>query len=160
VIADELRRLAIERGMSGSPPTSADVREFYETYGDTQARLVATKTRAPWLGNRTRGFALESGAPPQLFTIPQGKWRKLRTMRGVFEVRALDAPVSLGAIPLGMARPAVVSALQELARADRFESWLLGRERALDEQALCRRDVQPQAGVVDLTDSLPFLAAE
>ncbi len=160
VIADELRRVAIERGMSGGSPTSADVREFYETYGDTRARLVATKTRAPWLGNRTRGFALESGAPPQLFTIPQGKWRKIRTMRGVFDVRALDAPVSLGAIPFGMARPAVVSALQELARADSFESWLLRRERALDEQAVCRRDVQPQAGVVDLTDYLPFLAAE
>ena len=160
VIADELRRLAIERGMSGGSPTSADVREFYETYGDTRARLVATKTRAPWLGNRTRGFALESGAPPQLFTIPEGKWRKVRTMRGVFEVRALDATVSLGAIPFDMARPAVVSALQELARADSFESWLLRRERALDERAVCRRDVQPQAGVVDLTDYLPFLAAE
>jgi hypothetical protein len=160
VIADELRRVAIERGMSGGSPTSADVREFYETYGDTRARLVATKTRAPWLGNRTRGFALESGAPPQLFRIPQGKWRKIRTMRGVFDVRALDAPVSLGAIPFDMARPAVVSALQELARADSFESWLLRRERALDEQAVCRRDVQPQAGVVDLTDYLPFLAAE
>ena len=81
-------------------------------------------------------------------------------MRGVFEVRALDAPVSLGAIPVSLARPAVVNALQELARTDRYESWLLVRERALDEQALCRRDVQPQAGVVDLTDYLPFLAAE
>jgi hypothetical protein len=160
VIADELRRLALERGMGFAAPTSADVREFYETYGDTRARLVSTKTRAPWLGNRKRGFALESGAPPQLFTISQGRWRKIRTMRGVFEVKALDAPVSLGAIPFGMARAAVVSALQELARADRYESWLLARERALDEQALCRRDVQPQAGVVDLTDYLPFLAAE
>jgi hypothetical protein len=160
VIADELRRLALERGMSGGSPTSADVREFYETYGETRARLVATKTRVPWLGNRTRGFALESGAPPQLFAIPEGKWRKIRTMRGVFDVRALDATVSLGAIPFDMARPAVVSALQELARADSFDSWLLRRERALDEQAVCRRDVQPQAGVVDLTDYLPFLAAE
>jgi hypothetical protein len=81
-------------------------------------------------------------------------------MRGVFQVRALDSTVSLGAIPFDLARPAVVSALQELARGDRYESWLLAKERALDEQALCRRDVQPQAGVVDLTDYLPFLAAE
>jgi hypothetical protein len=160
IIADELRRLALERGMKVSGLSSADVREYYETYGDTQARLVATKTPAPWLGNRRRGFALESAAPPQLFTIAPGAWRKVRTMRGVFEVRALDAPVALGAIPFSLARPAVVTALQELARADRYESWLLGRERALDEQALCRRDVQPQPGVVDLTDYLPFLAAE
>ena len=160
IVADELRRLALERGMNVAAPSSADVREYYETYGATQARLVATKTRAPWLGNRTRGFALESGAPPQLFTIAPGRWRKVRTMRGVFDVRALDSPVALGAIPFGLARPAVVTALQELARAERYESWLLVRERALDEQALCRRDVQPQAGVIDLTDYLPFLAAE
>jgi hypothetical protein len=160
IIADELRRLALERGMGVAAPSSADVREYYETYGETRARLVATKTRAPWLGKRTRGFALESGAPPQLFSIPQGRWRKIRTMRGVYEVRALDAPVSLGAIPFGLARPAVVTALQELARTDRYESWLLARQRVLDEQALCRRDVQPEPGVVDLTDYLPFLAAE
>jgi len=160
VIADELRRLAIERGMKVSAPSSADVHEYYETYGDAQARLVATKTPAPWLGNRRRGFALEPAAPPQIFTIAPGRWRKVRTMRGVFEVRALDAPVALGALPYGLARPAVAGALQELARADRYESWLLARERALDEQALCRRDVQPQAGVLDLTDYLPFLAAE
>jgi hypothetical protein len=160
IIADELRRLVLERGMGVAAPTSADVREYYETYGETRARLVATKTRAPWLGNRTRGFALESGAPPQLFSIPQGRWRKIRTMRGVYEVRALDAPVSLGAIPFGLARPAVVTALLELARTDRYESWLLARQRVLDEQALCRRDVQPEPGVVDLTDYLPFLAAE
>ena len=160
IVADELRRLAIERGMNVAAPSSADVREYYETYGATRARLVATKTSAPWLGNRKRGFALESSAPPQLFTIAPGGWRKVRTMRGVFDVRALDSPVSLGAIPFDLARPAVVSALQELARADRYESWLLARERGLDEQALCRRDVQPQAGVVDLTDYLPFLAGE
>jgi hypothetical protein len=160
IIADELRRLVLERGMGVAAPTSADVREYYETYGETRARLVATKTRVPWLGNRTRGFALESGAPPQLFSIPQGRWRKIRTMRGVYEVRALDAPVSLGAIPFGLARPAVVTALLELARTDRYESWLLARQRVLDEQALCRRDVQPEPGVVDLTDYLPFLAAE
>ncbi|MFL5854353.1 MAG: hypothetical protein ACJ743_14935 [Gaiellaceae bacterium] len=160
IIADELRRLALERGMRGAALSSADVREYYETYGETRARLVATKKPAPWLGNRRRGFALESGAPPQLFTIGEGKWRKLRTMRGVYEVRALDAPVPLGALPFGLARPAVVTALQELARADRYQSWLLARERALDEQALCRRDVQPQPGVVALTDYLPFLAAE
>jgi hypothetical protein len=75
-------------------------------------------------------------------------------------VRALDGPVSLGAIPLGVARPAVVTALQAIARSDRYESWLLARENVLDEQAVCRRDAQPQVGVVELTDYLPFLAAD
>ena len=53
-----------------------------------------------------------------------------------------------------------MNALRELARADRYDSWLLGRERVLSEQALCRRDIQPQVGIVPLTDYLPFLAAE
>ena len=36
----------------------------------------------------------------------------------------------------------------------------MARERQLDDQAVCRRDVQPDPGFVDLTDYLPFLAAD
>jgi hypothetical protein len=75
-------------------------------------------------------------------------------------VRALDSPVSLGAVPIAVARTAVVAALQEIARSDRYESWLLARENVLNEQAVCRRDAQPQVGIVELTDYLPFLAAD
>jgi hypothetical protein len=152
--------MAISAGMHVAAPSSADVREYYETYGDTRTRLVQTKTPAPWLGKHKRGFALESSAPPQLFSIRQGGWHKIRTMRGTYEVRALDATVSLGAIPIELARAPVVVALLELARGDSYDAWLLARERVLDDQALCRRDVQPEAGVVSLTDYLPFLAAE
>ncbi len=53
-------------------------------------------------------------------------------MRGTYQVRALDSPVSLGALPLDLARPAIVTALQELARSDRYEAWLLARERVLE----------------------------
>ena len=161
VIADELRRLAIESGFRVGGATAAEINEYYETYGGTRARLVQTKTAAPWLGNHKRGFALESMAPPQLFSLAGGKsWHSIRTMRGTYQVRALDSPVSLGALPLGVARPAIANALQELARSDRYESWLLARERVLDEQAVCRRDAQPEVGVVELTDYLPFLAAD
>jgi hypothetical protein len=152
--------MAISAGMHVAAPSSSDVREYYETYGDTRTRLVQTKTPAPWLGKHKRGFALESSAPPQLFSIRQGGWHKIRTMRGIYEVRALDATVSLGAIPIELARAPVVVALLELARGDSYDAWLLARERVLDDQALCRRDVQPEAGVVSLTDYLPFLAAE
>jgi hypothetical protein len=160
VIADELRRMAIETKMRVGSPSSADLREYYETYGEAQARLVQTKSAAPWLGNRKRGFALESTAPPQLFSIQQGGWRKVRTMRGVYEVRALDSTVPLGAIPFELARPAVSNALRQLAQGDRYDRWLLARERALVDQALCRRDVQPRAELVPLTDYLPFLAGD
>jgi hypothetical protein len=160
VIADELRRMTIASGMRVGSPSSTDVHEYYETYGQAEARLVQTKTAAPWLGNRKRGFALESTAPPQLFSMPQGGWRKVRTMRGTYEVRALDATVPLGAIPFALARPAVSNALRQLAQDDRYDRWLLGRERALVDQALCRRDVQPRAELVPLTDYLPFLAGD
>jgi len=160
VIADELRRMIIEARLHVGAPPSSDVAEYYASYGESRVRLVETKTAAPWLGNRRRGFALESNAPPQLFTMHQGQWRKVRTMRGVYEVRAVDDAVALGAVPLDLARPAVANALKELARADRYDSWLRGRERALVEQAVCRRDAQPQLGLVPLTDYLPFLAAE
>jgi hypothetical protein len=160
VIGDELRRMAIEAGLRVAPPSASDLREYYETYGQTRARLVQTKTGAPWLGNRRSGFALEANAPPQLFAIKRGQWLKVRTMRGIYEVRAVDDAVALGAIPFELARRAVASALKELARADRYDSWLLGRERALVDQALCRKDAQPQIGVVPLTDYLPFLAAD
>jgi hypothetical protein len=161
VIGDELRRVAIESGFRVGGATAAEINEYYDTYGGTRARLVQTKTAAPWLGNRKRGFALESMAPPQLFSLAGGGgWHSVRTMRGTFQVRALDSPVLLGALPLGVARPAIANALQELARSDRYEAWLLARERVLDEQAVCRRDAQPEVGVVELTDYLPFLAAD
>jgi hypothetical protein len=161
IIADELRRVAIQSSLGVGPPSSADVQEYYDTYGETQARLVQTKTAAPWLGNHTRGFALEANSPPQLFSMPQGGgWHRIRSMLGTFQVKALDAPVSLGALPFSMARPAVASALRQLEQGDRYDSWLLGRERVLGEQAVCRRDVQPQPGIVPLTDYVPFLAAD
>jgi hypothetical protein len=160
VIADELRRMSIESKMRVGSPSSADLREYYETYGEAQARLVQTKSKAPWLGNRKRGFALESTAPSQLFSISQGGWHKVRTMRGVYEVRALDSTVPLGAIPFALARLAVSNALRQLAQDDRYDRWLLARERALVDQALCRRDVQPRAELVPLTDYLPFLAGD
>ena len=81
-------------------------------------------------------------------------------MRGTFEVRALDSPVPLGALPFALARPAVTNALRQLAQDDRYDRWLLGRERSLVDQAICRRDVQHQPNVVQLTDYLPFLAGE
>ena len=64
--------MAIESGFRVGGPTAQEINEYYETYGATRARLVESKTPAPWLGNRKRGFALESTAPPQLFSIAEG----------------------------------------------------------------------------------------
>jgi hypothetical protein len=160
VIADELRRALIARHMPASPPTGADVRGYYETYANTGVRLVETKTRVSWLGNRTRGFALASNAPAQLFRLHSSGWVTIRTMLGPVEVRALQPVVPLGGIPLGLARPAMVGALKALARDRSYERWLLARERGYNVVTVCRRDRQPTASVVPLTDYLPFLAAD
>jgi hypothetical protein len=160
VIADELRRALIQRRMTVGNPSGSDVQSYYDTYADTSARLVETKVAVSWLGGGKRGFALESNAPRQLFSMPGGRWISVRTMLGTFKVRALQPAAPLGAMPLEVARPAVVSALKALARDQRYESWLLAKERGYAEIAVCRKDEQPTPGVVPLTDYLPFLAAD
>jgi hypothetical protein len=159
VIGDELRRAAIESHMRVPAPAAQDIQSYYETYAQTSARPVETKTRAPWLGDRKRGFALASNAPLQLFGLPEGRWVTVRTMLGTYKVRALEPTVQLGALPLGLARAPVSNALKELARNERYENWLLTREKASLGLATCRRDALPTPGVVPLTDYLPFLAA-
>ena len=135
IIGDELRRLAIESGFRVGGPTAVEINEYYETYGATRARLVQTKTAAPWLGNRKRGFALESMAPPQLFSLAEGGgWHSIRTMRGTYQVRALDSPVSLGALPLDR-RPARDRERAAGARARRPLRGVAARARAGAERA-------------------------
>jgi hypothetical protein len=160
VIADELRRALIEQHMRVPPPAGEDVQSFYETYAESNVRHVQTKSGVPWLGGRKDGLALATNAPAQLFTMPQGRWLTIRTMLGPVQVRALEPVVPLGAVPLSDARGTIVSALKSLSRDRRYEEWLLGRQRVLVDQALCRRDQLPTPGIVPLTDFLPFLSVD
>ena len=82
---------------------------YYDTYVQSDARLIETKAPMSWLGNRRRGFALASNSPPQLFAIPEGRWLKVRTMTGTYEVRAVDPALPLGALPFALVRPAIVA---------------------------------------------------
>src|SRR5256714_339678 len=158
VIADELRRAKIEARMSVSPPSGSAVLDYYETYAETNARLVETKTGVSWLGRRRRGFALASNAPAQLYRLPAGRWLTIRTMLGPVQVRALEPTVPLGGIPLGLARPAVVTARNPLAPHPPDESWLPARERAFNPVALSRQDDQPTPGADPPPDHPPLLA--
>jgi hypothetical protein len=160
VIADELRRALIERHMAVPTPSGEDVKSYYETYSATNARRIQSKSAAPWLGGRASGLALASNAPPQLFSLPTGRWVTIRTMLGPFQVKALELTVPLGAVPFALARPAVIAALKGLARDRRYEGWLLARQRAGLDLAICRKDEAPTPGVVPLTDYLPFLAVD
>jgi hypothetical protein len=160
VIADELRRALIEQHMRVPGPSGDDVQSFYETYAETNVRHVQTKSGVPWLGGRRDGLALASNAPPQIFSMAQGRWLTIRTMLGPVEVKALEPVAPLGAIPLNVARAAVVAALKSMSRDRRYEAWLLSRQRVMVDQALCRKDELPTPGIVPLTDFLPFLSVD
>ena len=160
VIADELRRSIIQARLRVAGPSAAEVQSYYDTYAAAPVRLVSVKPAAPWLANSRRGFALGAVAPPQVFTLKPGKQTTLRTMTGVFKVRALGPTVSLAELPLAKARKPIATALVSLARDTAYQNWLLDREYALQAQTLCWRDQLPAVEVVPLTDYLPYLALD
>jgi len=160
IIADELRRARIQAGLRVGSPSAAEIRAYYDTYAAAPVRLVQVKPAAPWLANSRRGFALGAVAPPQVFTLKNGKQATLRTMTGVFKVKSLGPTVDLAELPLAKARKPIVTALVSLARDTAYQNWLLARQKAAQSQTLCWRDQLPAVAAVPLTDYLPYLALD
>jgi hypothetical protein len=157
VLADELLRAQIEPTLTARRPTSADISEYYVTYADVLTRRVRAKPAADWLGGKQEGIALASNAPGQVFRLPTGRSRKVRTLNRTYSARALTNAVPLRTLPLAAARPAISAALLELARSDAFDRWLLAAEQRRLGNTTCWRDLLPDRGVVDLTEGLEFL---
>jgi hypothetical protein len=157
IIGDELRRVRIKAGFRGGIPSGEDVTDYFESYGETLARPVQTKPAAWWLNGRSRGLALDSSAPAQVFRLGAGKWTKVWTVGGTIRVRALGAARPLSTFGISAARPSIVAALRDFARSTTLEKWTLDRQRKAQERTLCVRDNLPQTDAVDLTDYLPFL---
>ena len=161
VIADELRRELIEANIHVPPPSGADVKDYYASYAETPVRLVQSKTPAPWLGGRKRGLRARVGRAAAALP-PEG-------------VGLGDDPHDDRAVP-GACAPAGSPAGRRAARrrAARGRHCAQGprprrrlralarhpRARSYDYATLCYRDRQPTAGLVPLTDYLPFLAAD
>jgi len=160
IIGDELRRALIQAGLRVGSPSAAEIRSYYDTYSAAPVRLVQVKPAAPWLANSRRGFALGAVAPPQVFTLKNGRQATLRTMTGVFKVKALGPSVDLAELPLAKARKPIVTALVSLARDTAYQNWLLTRQKGAQTQTLCWRDQMPAVAVVPLTDYLPYLALD
>ena len=157
IIADELRQQRMGRRFRAPNPTGQQVTEYHENFSQQPARMVEVKPRAWWLGERRAGLAIGSIAPPQVFGLPAGKKVKIRTADGVFQVKALDQTMPLGAFPVGVARNSVVAALRETSRRQLFERWF---NRPLNDQLKnlrCADDQLPAVAVVDMTTFLPFL---
>jgi hypothetical protein len=160
ILGDELRRAKIESRLSVRSPGGAAVGTFYSSYPDTLVRRVQTTAPAPWLGNRKIGFALSTLAPAALFELPGGHPSSLRTPFGTYTVRPLGATSSLGALPLGLVRPAIAAALKSFARGTAYEGWARRLQARKLSIATCARDELPAAGSIDLSTYLPFLALE
>jgi hypothetical protein len=160
VIGDELRRSLIQSRLHVAGPSAAAIQSYYDTYAGAPVRLVQVKPAAPWLANSKRGFALGAVAPPRVFTLKNGQQTTVRTMTGVFKVKALGPTVDLAELPLAKARKPIVTALVSLARDTAYQNWLLAREKSVQSQTLCWRDQLPAVEVVPLTDYLPYLALD
>lgn len=157
VLGDELRRSTLRRGLRVAPPTGAAVADFYASYAALGARSLEVRPAPSWLPSG-RGLVLASTAPAPVFSIPAGAVATIRTRDGAYRVRALGATEPLGSIPLAVARPAIVRALQESERAQAYAGWTLRRQAAALSEVRCAGDRLPVLDAVDLTVWLPFLA--
>jgi hypothetical protein len=157
ILADELRRLELERRMSARAPSAGEVNAFYTSYPDLLARAVRADPAPWWLGNREEGLALEPLAPPQLFSMGLGS-RTLQALDGTYRVDVIGEVRALGTIPFADARGAISAALRAFARRAAFERWTLLRQNGALGRAICRGDDLPAQGTVRLSSYLPFLA--
>jgi hypothetical protein len=152
----ELRRLSVAARLAVAPVSSASVAAFYAASPALEARLVTTKLPTPWLGGRTRGFALQGYAPAGVFAGGGGS-RLVQTATGAVEVKVLEPSRPLHAIPFAAARPAIAAAVKQRTEDDAYESWLRTREESILAAAVCAHDDVPAAGPSELTAFLPFL---
>ena len=131
--------------------------EFQQTYGELQARLVQAATRAPWLGGRKVGYAVESNAPQALMSVPVRRWTSVWSTGGLLKVRPLGPPMPLGSVPLTRLRPSIRAALVAQQQEARYPTWIAAQQARSFANAVCWRDELPAVGIAELTDYLPFL---
>jgi hypothetical protein len=157
-IADELLRARAEASVRAPAPTAAQVESFYAAYPDALVRRFAVKPAAPWLGNRTSGFALAAAAPAALFRLPSAVASPFTTGLGSYTVTPADAALPLGAVPLADARPAIATALRSFARTQAYEDTARKRLESALDRSICLRDDLPSPAVISVSTYLPFLA--
>jgi hypothetical protein len=148
VIEDDLRRQAVAARFMVAQPGGAAVESFYASYAGFRARLVAVSEPVGWLGERKRGYAIETFAPRTVFGLSRA--RTMATAAGPLQVRPLDATVRLGSLQLSEVRTAIQVALRRQSRATAYDNWLVRREKQVLAGATCVGDDLPQAAAVDV----------
>jgi hypothetical protein len=157
-VADELLRAQIEGALPVPAPTEAAVQAFYAFYPGVLIRRFKVTPSAPWLGNRPTGFALAASAPAALFRLPSTVAATFTTGLGSYTVTPLDEALPLGAVPLGLARPAIRTTLLSFARTQAYEDAARRRAQSALNRTTCLRDDLPNPAVVSASTYLPFLA--
>ena len=159
IIADRIARGVVQERFRPHASSAAEIAAFLSTYATTNVRLVSVTPEAPWLGDAFRGFAVQTIAPDQVFTLDAGTRTRIDTVDGPFAVLPLGPPLPLFALPPARARDVARGVLGRFAKDDVFQRWLRAQETAPLAQAVCARDALPVKGDVDLTAWLPFLGA-
>jgi hypothetical protein len=154
ILADELRRLAVEATLRTPAPTGAQLQAWYATYDATTTRAVRSSKPEPWLGNAKTGLAIQGVAPGRLLALDAGA--KV-TIDGV-QVTALGEPAPLGSFPFPQAAPAIRKAFVDQLKSGAFATWIRQRQNQLLGSLTCQHDQQPQPEAVDLTDWAPYLS--
>jgi hypothetical protein len=157
-VADELLRAQIEGSLSVPAPTEPAVQLFYATYPDILIRPFKVQPAAPWLGNRTTGFALAAAAPAAVFRLPSAVASPFTTGLGSFTVTPLGEALPLGAVPYRDARSAIRTALVSFARTQAYEDGARKRAESALNRTICLRDDLPSPALVSVSTYLPFLA--
>jgi hypothetical protein len=144
ILADELRRRAVESTIRIAPPTATDVQAWYESHASVQARAVRVKKKV----------SLVLAPADRIFGLAAGE----TAMIGRHKVRAIGEAAPLAAFPFTLAAPAVRAALVGELKAAAFETWIRRRENQSLDALACTHDQRPLPSAVDLTDWAPFLS--
>jgi hypothetical protein len=155
IIAARLERDQVEARFKPRPPTSAQVADFLATYAEQPVRLVQTTRNAPWLGGATKGWAVSTLAPAEVFTLAAAG--TIDTPDGPFEVAPLGTAVPLALVPRAQAEAAARVALERLARESIYRSWLHTAEQKRLDAGVCANDQVPTPTPTDLSPFVPFL---
>jgi hypothetical protein len=154
-IAARVARDTVAARFKPRGPSQQQIEDFLHTYADQPVRLVETSREAPWLGGAVRGWAVATLAPAAVFALHGA--RTIDTVDGAFRVKPLGPALPLALLPDQEARAVARSALQQLAKAGVYSSWLRSAERGLLQDAVCLRDELPTTGPTDLSPFLPYL---
>jgi hypothetical protein len=155
IIAARLERDVVQARFRPRSPTSAQIEDFLATYAEQPVRLVQTTRNAPWLGGTTKGWAVATLAPSEVFTL--AKAGTIDTPDGPFDVSPLSNAVPLALVPRAQAAAAARVALERLAREAVYRSWLHVAEQKQLGGASCAGDQVPTPTATDLSPFVPFL---